>query len=77
MLSKKEREHKDLVKANSVLKKEIENKMARKNLLLKSRIITPSISREIDDINRILEKKSKQLKKNIKKIEIFARVWYS
>lgn len=74
MLSKKEKEHNDLVKANSVLKKEIENKMARKNLLLKSRIITPSISKEIDDINRIVDKKSKQLRKNIKKIESFERV---
>lgn len=74
MLSKKEKEHNDLVKANSVLKKEIENKMARKNLLLKSRIITPSISKEIDDINRIVDKKSKQLRKNIKKIENFSRI---
>ena len=74
MLSKKEKEHNDLVKANSVLKKEIENKMARKNLLLKSRIITPSISKEIDDINRIVDKKSKQLPKNIKKIESFERI---
>jgi hypothetical protein len=74
MLSKKEKEHNDLVKANSVLKKEIENKMARKNLLLKSRIITPSISKEIDDINRIVDKKSKQLRKNIKKIESFERI---
>lgn len=74
MLSQKEKEHNDLVKANSVLKKEIENKMARKNLLLKSRIITPSISKEIDDINRIVDKKSKQLRKNIKKIESFERV---
>ena len=68
MLSKKEKEHNDLVKANSVLK------MARKNLLLKSRIITPSISKEIDDINRIVDKKSKQLRKNIKKIESFERI---
>ena len=74
MLSKKEKEHNDLVKANSVLKKEIENKMARKNLLLKSRIITTSISKEIDDINRIVDKKSKQLRKNIKKIESFERI---
>ena len=74
MLSKKEKEHNDLVKANSVLKKEIENKMARKNLLLKSKIITPSISKEIDDINRIVDKKSKQLRKNIKKIESFERI---
>ena len=74
MLSKKEKEHNDLVKANSVLKKEIENKMARKTLLLKSRIITPSISKEIDDINRIVDKKSKQLRKNIKKIENFSRI---
>ena len=74
MLSQKEREHNALLKANAVLKKEIENKMARKNLLLKSRIITPSISKEIDDINRIVDKKSKQLRKNIKKIESFQRV---
>ena len=74
MLSKKEKEHNDLVKANSVLKKEIENKMARKNLLLKSRIITPSISKELDELNTILDKKTKQLRKNIKKIESFERV---
>ncbi len=74
MLSQKEREHNALLKANAVLKKEIENKMARKNLLLKSRIITPSISKELDELNIILDKKTKQLRKNIKKIESFARV---
>ena len=74
MLTKEQREHNALIKANAVLKKEIENKMARKNLLLTSRIMTPSISKEIDDINRIVDKKSKQLRKNIKKIENFERV---
>lgn len=74
MLSQKEREHNALLKANAVLKKEIENKIARKNLLLTSKIITPSVSRELDELNTILEKKSKQLRKNIKKIESFQRV---
>ena len=74
MLSKKQREYNDLVKANKVLKKEIENKMERKNILLKSRIITPSISKELADINMILDKKTKQLRKNIKKIESFEQV---
>ena len=74
MLSQKEREHNALLKANAVLKKEIENKMARKNLLLTSKIITSSVSRELDELNTILEKKSKQLRKNIKKIESFQRV---
>lgn len=74
MLSQKEREHNALLKANAVLKKEIENKMERKNMLLRNRIITPSVSRELDELNTILEKKSKQLRKNIKKIESFSRV---
>ena len=74
MLSQKEREHNALLKANAVLKKEIENKMARKKLLLTSKIITPSVSRELDELNTILEKKSKQLRKNIKKIESFERI---
>ena len=74
MLTKEQREHNALIKANAVLKKEIENKIARKNLLLTSRIMTPSISKEIDDINRIVDKKSKQLRKNIKKIESFERI---
>ena len=74
MLSQKEREHNALLKANEVLKKEIENKMERKNMLLRNRIITPSVSRELDELNTILEKKSKQLRKNIKKIESFSRV---
>lgn len=74
MLSKKQREYNDLVKANKVLRKEIENKMERKNILLKSGIITPSISKELADINMILDKKTKQLRKNIKKIESFERV---
>ena len=74
MLSKKQREYNDLVKANKVLRKEIENKMERKNILSKSRIITPSISKELADINMILDKKTKQLRKNIKKIESFERV---
>lgn len=74
MLTKEQREHNALIKANAVLKKEIENKMARKNLLLTSKIITPSVSRELDELNTILDKKTKQLRKNIKKIESFERV---
>ena len=73
MLTQKEREHNALLKANEVLKREIENKIARKNLLLTSKI-TPSISRELNELNTILDKKTKQLRKNIKKIENFERV---
>lgn len=74
MLNKGQREYNALIKANETLKKEIENKVARKNVLLKSRIITPSISKELSEINTILDKKTKQLRKNIKKIENFERV---
>ena len=74
MLTKNEKEYTALIKANEVLKREIQNKVGRKSFLLKSRIITPSISKEIDDINRIVDKKNKQLQKNIKKIESFQRV---
>ena len=74
MLKKEQRDRNALIEANEVLKREIANKVARKNLLLKSIKITPIISKELADINTILEKKSKQLQKNIKKIENFERV---
>lgn len=74
MLKKEQRDRNALIEANEVLKREIANKVARKNLLLKSIKITPIISKELSDINTILEKKNKQLQKNIKKIENFERV---
>ena len=74
MVTKEQRERNALIEANEVLKREIANKVARKNILLKSVKITPSISKELADINMILDKKTKQLRKNIKKIESFERV---
>ena len=74
MLKKEQRDRNALIEANEVLKREIANKVARKNLLLKSINITPIISKELSYINTILEKKNKQLQKNIKKIENFERV---
>lgn len=74
MLTKEQRERNALIEANEVLKREIANKVARKNILLKSVKITPSISKELAEVNMILDKKNKQLQKNIKKIENFNRV---
>jgi len=74
MVTKEQRERNALIEANEVLKREIANKVARKNILLKSVKITPSISKELAEVNMILDKKNKQLQKNIKKIENFNRV---
>ena len=71
MVTKEQRERNALIEANEVLKREIANKVARKNILLKSVKITPSISKELAEVNMILDKKNKQLQKNIKKIENF------
>ena len=74
MVTKEQRERNALIEANEVLKREIANKVARKNILFKSVKITPSISKELAEVNMILDKKNKQLQKNIKKIENFNRV---
>ena len=74
MVTKEQRERNALIEANEVLKREIANKVARKNILLKSVKITPSISKELAEVNMILDKKNKQLQKNIKKRENVNRV---
>ena len=74
MLSKKEKEQKDLINAIKALDKEVNKKIERKEKLLKSERITPVIAREIEEINGAINKKNKQIKKAKQKLEIFNRV---
>ena len=74
MLSKQEKENRDLINAIKALEAEITKKIERKEKLLRSEKITPVISREIEEINGAINKKNKQLKKAKQKLESFARV---
>ena len=74
MLTKKQKEHKDLINAIKALEVSVNKKIERKEKLLRSEKITPVIAREIEEINGAINKKNKQLKKAKQKLESFARV---
>ena len=74
MLTKKQKENRDLVNAIRALEVSVNKKIERKEKLLRSEKITPVIAREIEEINGAINKKNKQLKKAKQKLESFARV---
>ncbi len=74
MLTKKQKENRDLVNAIKALEVSVNKKIERKEKLLRSEKITPVIAREIEEINGAINKKNKQLKKAKQKLESFARV---
>lgn len=74
MLSKEQREKRDLTNAIKALVKEVNKKIERKEKLLRSERITPLIAREIEEINGAINKKNKQIKKAKEKLESFSRV---
>ena len=74
MLTKKQKEHKDLINAIKALEVSVSKKNERKSILLRSKRITPIIAKEIEEINSSITKKNKQLKKAKEKLESFSRV---
>lgn len=74
MLTKKQKEHKDLINAIKALEVLVSKKTERKSILLRSKRITPIIAKEIEEINSSINKKNKQLKKAKEKLESFSRV---
>ena len=74
MLTKEQREKRDLTNAIKALVKEVNKKIERKEELLRSEKITPVIARKIEEINFAINKKNKQLKNAKQKLESFARV---
>lgn len=74
MLSREQREKRDLINAIKALDKEVNKKTERKAILLRSKRLTPVIAKEIEEINSSINKKKKQLKKAKEKLESFARV---
>lgn len=68
MLSKKEKDKIELKKSIEVLKAAVKSKQERKELLLRGEKITPRISKEIDEINFVIDKKQKQIQKAEKKM---------
>ena len=74
MLSREQREKRDLINAIKVLDVELNKKIERKEELLRSEKITPVIARKIEEINFAINKKNKQLKNAKQKLESFARV---
>ena len=73
MLTKKQKEHKDLINAIKALEVSVSKKNERKSILLRSKRITPIIAKEIEEINSSINKKNKQLKKAKEKLESFSR----
>ena len=74
MLTKKQKEYKDLINAIKALEVSVSKKTERKSILLRSKRITPIIAKEIEEINSSINKKNKQLKKAKEKLESFYRV---
>lgn len=74
MLTKKQKEYKDLINAIKALEVLVSKKTERKSILLRSKRITPIIAKEIEEINSSINKKNKQLKKAKEKLESFSRV---
>ena len=69
MLGKKEKDKIELKKSIEVLKAAVKSKQERKELLLRGEKITPRISKEIDEINFVIDKKQKQIQKAEKKLQ--------
>lgn len=68
MLTKQEKNKIELQKSIQVLKAAVKSKQERKELLLRGEKITPRISKEIDEINFVIDKKQKQIQKAEKKL---------
>ena len=73
MLNKEQREKKAMIESIKTLEIEIRNKTQRRNELLLKKEITPTISSQINEIDKKIFKKNKQLaiaRKKLAEIEM-------
>lgn len=68
MLNKEQREKKAMIESIKTLEIEIRNKTQRRNELLLKKTITPIISSQINEIDKKIFKKNKQLTTARKKL---------
>lgn len=67
-------EKKNIMDSIKTLENAIQKNITRKNTLLRAKKITPSVMREVDELNKVILKKENQLKKANQKLKEFDRV---
>ena len=67
-------EKKNIMDSIKALESAIQKNFTRKHALLRGRKVTPSIMREVDELNKVILKKENQLKKANQKLKEFDRV---
>lgn len=67
-------EKKNIMNSIKALESAIQKNVTRKHALLRGKKITPSIMREVDELNKVILKKENQLKKANQKLKEFDRV---
>lgn len=67
-------EKKNIMDSIKALESAIQKNVIRKHALLRGEKITPSIMREVEELNKVILKKENQLKKANQKLREFDRV---
>ncbi len=67
-------EKKNIMDSIKALESAIQKNVTRKHALLRGEKITPSIMREVEELNKVILKKENQLKKANQKLREFDRV---
>ena len=67
-------EKKNIMNSIKALESAIQKNVTRKHVLLRGKKVTPSIMREVDELNKVILKKENQLKKANQKLKEFDRV---
>ena len=67
-------EKKNIMNSIKALESAIQKNVTRKHALLRGKKVTPSIMREVDELNKVILKKENQLKKANQKLKEFDRV---
>ena len=67
-------EKKNIMDSIKALESAIQKNVTRKHALLRGKKVTPSIMREVDELNKVILKKENQLKKANQKLKEFDRV---
>ena len=67
-------EKKNIMNSIKALESAIQKNVTRKHALLRGKKVTPSIMREVEELNKVILKKENQLKKANQKLKEFDRV---
>jgi hypothetical protein len=67
-------EKKNIMDSIKALESAIQKNITRKHALLRGKKVTPSVMREVDELNKVILKKENQLKKANQKLREFDRV---